>query len=98
MTVCRKHDKSKVNGGHHHDRYTAPRRRKTVCYRLEGKGYEKGHKSDLWLSLPQKVYRVDEPDKFITFEDQIMLDHTSFIDDLILSTHVLIEQKSYLDR
>ncbi len=43
-------------------------------------------------------YRVDEPDKLITFEDQIMLDHTSFIDDLILSTHVLIEQKSYLDR
>ena len=37
---------------------------------------------------------MEEPDKFITFEDQIMLDHTSFIDGFIPSTHVLIEQKS----
>ncbi|MBD5103023.1 MAG: SAM-dependent DNA methyltransferase, partial [Subdoligranulum sp.] len=59
-----------------------------------GKGYEKGHSQTFWLSLLQKVYGVEEPDKFITFEDQIMLDHTSFIDGFIPSTHVLIEQKS----
>ena len=59
-----------------------------------GKGYEKGHSQTFWLSLLQKVYGVAEPDKFITFEDQIMLDHTSFIDGFIPSTHVLIEQKS----
>ena len=58
-----------------------------------GKGYEKGHSQTFWLTLLQKVYGVDEPDKFITFEDQIMLDHTSFIDGFIPSTHVLIEQK-----
>ena len=58
-----------------------------------GKGYEKGHSQTFWLSLLQKVYGVAEPDKFITFEDQIMLDHTSFIDGFIPSTHVLIEQK-----
>ena len=60
----------------------------------KGKGYEKGHSQTFWLSLLQKVYGVAEPDKFITFEDQIMLDHTSFIDGFIPSTHVLIEQKS----
>ena len=58
-----------------------------------GKGYEKGHSQPFWLSLLQKVYGVDEPEKFITFEDQVMLDHTSFIDGIISSTHVLIEQK-----
>ena len=59
-----------------------------------GKGYEKGHSQTFWLSLLQKVFGVAEPDKFITFEDQVMLDHTSFIDGFISSTHVLIEQKS----
>ena len=58
-----------------------------------GKGYEKGHSQTFWLALLYKVYGVAEPDKFITFEDQIMLDHTSFIDGFIPSTHVLIEQK-----
>ena len=57
------------------------------------KGYEKGHSQTFWLALLQKVYGVAEPDKFITFEDQIMLDHTSFIDGFIPATHVLIEQK-----
>ena len=60
----------------------------------QGKGYEKGHSQPFWLALLQKVYGVDEPEKFITFEDQVMLDHTSFIDGIIPATHVLIEQKS----
>lgn len=59
----------------------------------QGKGYEKGQSQTFWLALLQKVYGVAEPDKFITFEDQIMLDHTSFIDGFIPATHVLIEQK-----
>ena len=33
----------------------------------QGKGYEKGHSQTFWLSLLQKVYGVEEPDKFITF-------------------------------
>ena len=32
----------------------------------QGKGYEKGHSQTFWLSLLQKVYGVEEPDKFIT--------------------------------
>ena len=59
----------------------------------KNKGYEKGESQPFWLSLLQKVYGVEEPEKFITFEDQVHLDHTSFIDGFIPSTHVLIEQK-----
>ena len=44
-----------------------------------GKGYEKGHSQTFWLSLLQKVYEGPKPDKFITFENQVVLDHTSFI-------------------
>lgn len=58
-----------------------------------GKGYEKDHSQTFGLALLSKVYGVAEPDKFITFEDQIMLDHISFIDGFIPSTHVMIEQK-----
>jgi len=59
----------------------------------QGKGYEKGHSQPFWLSLLNKVYGVENPDQYITFEDQVMLDHTSFIDGFIPATHVLIEQK-----
>ena len=53
-----------------------------------GKSYEKGL---FWLALLSNG--VAEPDKFINFEDQIMLNHASFIDGFIPSTHGLIEQK-----
>ena len=39
------------------------------------------------------VYGVDHPEQYITFEDQVHLDHTSFIDGMIPATKVLIEQK-----
>ena len=57
------------------------------------KGYEKGESQPFWLSLLRDVYGVEQPEKFITFEEQVKLDHTSFIDGHIPSTHVLIEQK-----
>lgn len=58
-----------------------------------GRGYEKGDSQPFWLTLLRQVYSVENPAQFISFEDQIMLDHTSFIDGHIPSTHVLIEQK-----
>ncbi len=58
-----------------------------------GRGYEKGDSQPFWLTLLRQVYGVENPAQFISFEDQIMLDHTSFIDGHIPSTHVLIEQK-----
>lgn len=57
------------------------------------KGYEKGESQPFWLSLLRDVYGVEHPEQFITFEEQVHLDHTSFIDGVIPSTKVLIEQK-----
>lgn len=59
----------------------------------KGKGYEKGESQAFWLSLLRDVYGVEHPEQFIIFEEQVHLDHTSFIDGTILSTKVLIEQK-----
>ena len=57
------------------------------------KGYEKGESQKFWLTLLQDVLGVTRPEQFITFEEQVKLDHTSFIDAYIPATHVLIEQK-----
>lgn len=59
-----------------------------------GKGYEKGQSQPFWLSLLREIFGISEPEKFITFEDQVHLDNTSFIDGYIDSTLVMIEQKS----
>ena len=58
-----------------------------------GRGDEKQETQSFWLSLLQKVYGVDDPDSFISFEVPVKLSHTSFIDGYIESTRVLIEQK-----
>ncbi len=73
----------------------AQRRAAAVKFSKEwtGKGYEKGQSQPFWLSLLRNVFDVEEPENFITFEDQVHIDHTSFIDGMIPSTHVLIEQK-----
>ncbi|MBQ9167799.1 MAG: class I SAM-dependent DNA methyltransferase [Oscillospiraceae bacterium] len=57
------------------------------------KGYEKGESQKFWLSLLRDICGVEEPEKFISFEDQVHLDNTSFIDGMIPATHVMIEQK-----
>lgn len=59
----------------------------------KGKGYEKGQSQAFWLSLLRDVYGIEHPEQFIFFEEQVHLDHTSFIDGTIPSTKVLIEQK-----
>lgn len=60
----------------------------------QNKGYEKGESQTFWLTLLRDVLGIDKPEQFITFEEKVKLDNTSFIDGLISSTHVLIEQKS----
>ena len=62
--------------------------------RWEGKGYEKGESQVFWLELLTEVFGIEEPSTFISFEDQVQLDHTSFIDGYIDHTHTMIEQKS----
>ena len=58
------------------------------------KGYEKGESQTFWLSLLRDVFEIEHPERFISFEDKVFLDHTSFIDGYIPQTKVLIEQKS----
>ncbi len=60
----------------------------------QGKGYEKGQSQPFWLSLLSDVFGVEHAAEYISFEDQVHLDHTSFIDGFIPATKVLIEQKS----
>ena len=58
------------------------------------KGYEKGQSQSFWLSLLRDIFDVSEPEKYITFEDQVKLDSsTGFIDGYIAETKVMIEQK-----
>lgn len=59
----------------------------------KGRGDEKQETQGFWLSLLQKVFGVEEPEKFIAFELPVKLSHTSFIDGYIENTRVLIEQK-----
>lgn len=58
-----------------------------------GKGYEKGESQPFWLSLLRDVFGVEHPEEYISFEDQVHLDHTSFIDGYIAESKVLVEQK-----
>ena len=62
--------------------------------RWAGKGYEKGESQKFWTTLLTEVFGIEHVDSFLTFEQQVKLDHTSFIDVFIPSTHVMIEQKS----
>lgn len=67
---------------------------KQFAKKWKGRGYEKGESQVFWLSLLRDVLGVNRPDEFIIFEEQVHLDHASFIDGYIPSTRVLIEQKS----
>ena len=59
----------------------------------KGRGDEKQETQAFWLTLLQKIYGIEEPEKYISFELPVKLDHTSFIDGYISDTRVLIEQK-----
>ena len=67
---------------------------KEFVQRWQGKGYEKGESQKFWLDLLQNVLGVPNVTEYISFEEQVKLDHTSFIDGYIEATHVMIEQKS----
>ena len=68
---------------------------KEFAARWQGKGYEKGESQPFWMELIQTVLGVERPYDIISFENQVKLSSTSFIDAYIEPTHVLIEQKSY---
>ena len=60
----------------------------------KGKGYEKGQSQPFWLSLLRDVYGIEHTERFADFESKAHIDHRGFIDIIIPSTKVLIEQKS----
>ncbi|MBR5717015.1 MAG: class I SAM-dependent DNA methyltransferase [Bacteroidales bacterium] len=67
---------------------------KAFAEKWKGHGYEKGESQTFWLELLHNVLGVENPYDIITFENQVQLSHTSFIDAYIIPTKVLIEQKS----
>ena len=73
---------------------TSQEKIKAFVERWTGKGYEKGESQVFWIELLTDVLDVETPSEIISFEDQVKLDHTSFIDAYIKTTHVMIEQKS----
>ena len=66
---------------------------KLFIQRWQNRGNERQDSQSFWLDLLQSVYGIEKPSEYITFEDKVMLDHTSFIDGFIDTTKVLIEQK-----
>ena len=54
-----------------------------------GRGYDKGESQMFWTMLLRDVYGVEHPEEYITFEEQVKLDHTNFIDAIIKSTRVI---------
>ena len=60
----------------------------------EGKGYEKGESQAFWLSLLRDVFGIEHPEQYVRFEEQVKIDRANgFIDVMIPSTKVMIEQK-----
>lgn len=58
------------------------------------KGYEKGESQPFWLSLLSQVFGIENPERFIRFEEKVHIDkNAGFIDGYIDATHVMIEQK-----
>lgn len=64
------------------------------------RGDERQETQAFWLALLQKVFGVEEPEKYISFERRVEVDDprtgkrtTKFIDGYIPQTRVLVEQK-----
>ncbi len=58
------------------------------------KGYEKGQSQSFWLSLLRDIFEIEHPEQYVVFEEQVKIDRANgFIDVMIPSTKVMIEQK-----
>lgn len=66
---------------------------KVFAEKWAGRGYEKGETHAFWIELLRTVLGVEYPESFVSFETQVLLGHTSFIDAYIPETKVMIEQK-----
>lgn len=66
---------------------------KEFIKRWINRGNERQDSQSFWLDLLGSVYGIENPSSYITFEDKVKIDHTSFIDGYIEKTNVMIEQK-----
>ena len=64
---------------------------KRFVKRWKDRGRERSDSQTFWLTLLREVYGVENVDEYIHFEDRVQ---TGFLDGIIESTRVLIEQKS----
>ena len=65
-----------------------------VQYWQNARGNERSETQTFWNSLLHDVLDVQDPKNLISYEVKVALNHASFIDAQIPSTHVLIEHKS----
>ena len=63
--------------------------------RWKDRGYERGESQPFWIDLLANVFGIEMPTNgFIRFEEHHKVDESNYVDGRILSTRVLIEQKS----
>ena len=65
-----------------------------VHYWQNARGNERSETQTFWNSLLHDVLGIQDPKSLISYEVKVALNHASFIDAQIPSTHVLIEHKS----
>ena len=56
---------------------------KAFVDRWTGRGYEKGESQQFWTDLLHDVLDIETPSEIISFESQVKLASTSFIDGYI---------------
>jgi len=68
---------------------------KNFIERWKNRGNENGEAQIFWLEFFNEVFGIEEPTKLIRFQKPVKLSHVSFIDAYVLSTRIIIEQKSF---
>ena len=68
---------------------------KNFIERWKNRGNENSEDQIFWLEFFHEVFEIDEPTKLIQFQKPVKLSHVSFIDAYVLSTRIIIEQKSF---
>ena len=68
---------------------------KNFIERWKNRGNENGEDQIFWLEFFNEVFGIEKPTKLIKFQKPVKLSHVSFIDAYVLSTRIIIEQKSF---
>ena len=68
---------------------------KNFIERWKNRGNENGEDQIFWLEFFNEVFGIEEPTRLIKFQKPVKLSHVSYIDAYVLSTRIIIEQKSF---